>query len=204
METLTVIRRALAILFLLTSFAVAAVEDPQQMVRETGDRILAELDTRKADLQNDPSLIYPFVETMILPLFDFRFMSQSALGRFWRNASEGQREALTVEFRELLVRTYASALLDYTDQNVELLPVRSQPDATRVTIPTRLQAPGAPPIPMDYRLRLKGDKWLIYDVVIDGVSLVTNYRSQFAAEVRRGGVDGLIRTLASKNERVSN
>jgi len=141
---------------------------------------------------------------MILPLFDFRFMSQSALGRFWRNASEGQREALTVEFRELLVRTYASALLDYSDQKVELLPVRYPPDATRVTIPTRLQAPGAPPIPIDYRLRLNGDKWLIYDVVIDGVSLVTNYRSQFAAEVRRGGVDGLIRTLASKNQRVGN
>jgi len=204
MQTLTVIRRALAFLFLLSSFAVAAVENPQQMVRETGDRILAELDTRKADLQNDPGLIYPFVETMILPLFDFRFMSQSALGRFWRNASEEQRQEVTVEFRELLVRTYASALLDYTDQKVELLPARYPPKATRVTIPTRLQAPGAPPIPMDYRLRLNGDKWLIYDVVIDGVSLVTNYRSQFAAEVRRGGVDGLIRTLASKNQRVGN
>ena len=204
MQTLTVIRRALALLFLLSSFVVAAVEDPQQMVRETGDRILAELDTRKADLQNDPGLIYPFVETMILPLFDFRFMSQSALGRFWRDASEAQREALTVEFRELLVRTYASALLDYTDQKVELLPVRYPPDATQVTIPTRLQAPGAPPVPMDYRLRLNGSKWLIFDVVIDGVSLVANYRGQFAAEVRRGGVDGLIRTLASKNQRVSN
>ena len=185
MHTLTAIRRAMVFFFLLSSFAFAAVEDPQQMVRETGDRVLAELDTRKTDLQNDPSLIYPFIETVILPLFDFRFMSQSALGRFWRDASEEQRHELTVEFRELLVRTYASALLDYTDQKVELLPVRYPPDATQVTIPTRLQAPGAPPIPMDYRLRLNDENWLIYDVVIDGVSLVTNYRSQFAAEVRR-------------------
>ena len=126
-------------------------------------------------------------------------MSQAAMGRYWRDASPDQRERLASEFKELLVRTYATALLSYSGQAVEYLPVRLRAEAEDVLIPTRVAATGGPPIPVNYRLIRNSDEWKVYDVVIDGISLVTNYRSTFAAEVRRFGVDGLIKRLADRN-----
>ena len=199
---LNLFRGPLAGLVLFCSLAAAAVEDPQQLVRETGDRVLAEVSARKAELEADPKLIYPLVESTVVPHFDFRQMSQSALGRYWRDASESQKEGLTREFRELLVRTYASALLGYSGQKIEYLPVQYRPGETSVMIQTKISTGGAPPVPINYRLQLEDSKWLVYDVVIDGVSLITNYRSQFATEVRRKGIDGLISTLAEKNRTV--
>ena len=196
------IRAMIGGLVMLSSFAVAAVSDPQQMVRETGDKVLAEVTARKAELEARPELIYPLVESTVLPHFDFREMSQSALGRFWRDASEDQKAGITREFRELLVRTYASALLGYSGQQIEYLPAQFPADATNVMIPTRITSAGAPPVPINYRLKLEDSRWMVYDVVIDGVSLITNYRSQFAAVVRRNGIDGLIATLADKNRQV--
>ena len=193
-------RGLLAVLLLFSSFAVAAIENPQDMVRATGEKVLAELTARKAELEANPERIYPLVEGTVLPHFDFRQMAQSALGRFWRDASEEQKEGVTREFRELLVRTYATALLGYTGQEVEYLPVQYRPGDTQVMIPTRVSSPGAPPIPINYRVKLDdSENWLVYDVVIDGVSLITNYRSQFATLVRRDGIDGLISALATKN-----
>ena len=189
-----------ASLFLLSSFVEAAIEDPQQLVRETGEKVLSEVGARKADLEANPALIYPLVESTVLPHFDFRRMSQSALGRYWPDASDEQKTAVTNEFRELLVRTYATALLGYTGQKIQYLPVQYQPGDEKVMIPTRIAASdNAPPIPINYRLQLTDAKWMVYDVVIDGVSLITNYRSQFATEVRRNGIDGLISALADKN-----
>lgn len=190
------------LLLLLPAVAAAAIEDPQQLVRQTGDKVLAEVSARKPELEANPKLIYPLVESTVVPHFDFRLMSQSALGRFWRDASEAQKEGLTLQFRELLVRTYATALLGYSGQKIEYLPVQYRPGDSKVMIATRISSGGAPPVPINYRLHLDQSKWLVYDVVIDGVSLITNYRSQFAAEVRRGGIDGLISSLAEKNRTV--
>jgi phospholipid transport system substrate-binding protein len=193
-------RIAVVGLTLLASLASAAIADPQQMVRETGDRVLAELTQRKAELEADPRLIYPMVERTVLPHFDFRSMSQSAMGRFWRDANEAQKDDITLQFRELLVRTYATALLGYSGQQIEYLPVNYRAGETKVMIPTRIASNSAPTIPINYRLRLDdANKWLIYDIVVDNVSLITNYRSQFAAAIRRQGIDGLIDTLADKN-----
>lgn len=188
--------------FLFSSFAVAAIQGPQDLVRQTGETVLAEVTARRSELEANPKLIYPLVENTVVPHFDFREMSQSALGRFWRDASDAQKEELTREFRELLVRTYASALLGYSGQRIEYLPVQYRPGDERVMIATRISSGGAPPVPVNYRLKLDDTRWLVYDVVIDGVSLITNYRSQFAAEVRRGGIDGLISSLAEKNRTV--
>jgi phospholipid transport system substrate-binding protein len=199
MRGFSVARYVLAGVFLLSSYVAAAIEGPQQMVRSTADKVLAEVSARKAELEADPRLIYPLVETSVLPHFDFRRMSQSALGRFWRDATEAQRADVTREFREMLVRTYATALLGYSGQEIEYLPVKAGTDADRVVVPTRLALGGAPPVPIDYRLRKGDDGWKVYDVVIDGVSLITNYRSQFAGVVRRSGIDGLISALANKN-----
>ncbi|MGB5649564.1 MAG: ABC transporter substrate-binding protein, partial [Sedimenticolaceae bacterium] len=161
-----------ASLFLLSSLVEAAIEDPQQLVRETGEKVLSEVGARKADLEANPALIYPLVESTVLPHFDFRRMSQSALGRYWPDASDEQKTAVTNEFRELLVRTYATALLGYTGQKIQYLPVQYQPGDEKVMIPTRIAASdNAPPIPINYRLQLNDAKWMVYDVVIDGVSL---------------------------------
>ena len=192
----------LVLIMVAASVSVAAVQDPQQMVRETGDRLLAELTRRKPELEADPRLIYPFVEDFVLPYFDFRQMSQAAMGRFWRNASEAQRDGVIREFRQLLVRTYATALLGYSGQQIEYLPMQRAEGATMVMVPTRIASAGAPPIPINYRLKLDDSKWLVYDVVIDGVSLIANYRGQFTAVVRRNGIDGLISALANKNKQV--
>ncbi|MCB1774751.1 MAG: ABC transporter substrate-binding protein [Gammaproteobacteria bacterium] len=202
MKTKLFLGGLLGLMMGLASVAVAAVQDPQQMVRETGDRLLLELTKRKPELEADPRRIYPLVEDYVLPYFDFRDMSQSALGRFWRDASELQREGVTREFRELLVRTYASALLGYSGQQIEYLPMQLPEGATKVMVPTRIASAGAPPIPINYRLKFEDDKWMVYDVVIDGVSLIANYRGQFTAVVRRNGIDGLISTLASKNQQI--
>ena len=192
-------RALIAVLVLLSTCVVAAVDDPQALVRQTADKVLAEVSSRKAELEADPRLIYPLVESTVLPHFDFRAMSQSALGRFWRDASDAQKEKVTEEFRELLVRTYATALLGYSGQQIEDLPVQIPPDAEQVLIPTRIASSGAPPVPINYRLKRDDARWLVFDVVIDGVSLITNYRSQFTGLVRRGGIDGLITALAEKN-----
>ena len=175
MQTLTVIRRALVAYLLLVSLAVAAVSDPQQMVRETGDRVLAELTERKAELEADPKLIYPLIESTVLPHFDFRSMSQSAMGRFWRDATEAQKTDITDQFRELLVRTYATALLGYSGQQIEYLPVNYREGDTRVMIPTRISANNAPPIPINYRLRLGDDeRWIWFSGRFSQGSLYNN------------------------------
>jgi phospholipid transport system substrate-binding protein len=183
----------------LTAVAGASIPDPQQMIRESGEQLLAELAERKPELEADPQKIYPFVQRFVLPHFDFREMSQAAMGRHWRQASELQQDEIVRQFRELLVRTYATALLGYTGQQVQYLPMQWKPEDTRVMVPTRIASPGAPAIPIDYRLKYDGERWLIYDVVIENVSLVANYRGQFNGVVRSQGIDGLITALANKN-----
>lgn len=180
----------------------ADAPDPQEMVRGTADKVLSEVTQHKQQLEQDPSSIYTLVESTVVPHFDFRRMSQSALGRYWRDASEEQRTRLAREFQELLVRTYAVALLNYSGQQIEYLPVRLQPGTDDVMIPTRVAAAGGPPVPINYRLYRVDDGWKVYDVVIDGVSMVSNYRSTFANEVRRAGIDGLIQQLADRNKQL--
>ena len=183
-----------------TSTAAPAV-GPQELVRDTADKVLEEVTRHKAELEKDTSRIYDLVQELVVPHFDFTRMSRAALGRYWRDASEEQRERLTLEFRELLVRTYAVALLDYSGQQIQYLPVRIADDAQEAMIPTRVAA-GGPPIPIEYRLYRTNDAWKVFDVVIDSVSMVTNYRSTFANQVRRNGIDGLIQQLADRNKQL--
>jgi len=186
---------------LLTGAARANAVEPQALVRDTADRVLAEVRLNKAELQRDTARIYALVQETVVPHFDFARMSRSALGRHWRDTTVDQRERLTAEFRELLVRTYAVALLEYSGETISYLPVRIPENAKEVMIPTRVNG-GGPPVPIDYRLYREGSTWKIYDVVIDGVSMVTNYRSTFSNQVRRSGIDGLIKQLAKRNEQL--
>jgi len=192
----------LALSLAAVSAGVGAAEDlATALVRDTSERMLAVLEKRRAEIDRNPSLIYALVEDIVLPHFDFDRITQSAVGRHWRDASPGQREALVKGFRQVLVRTYARALLGYSGEEVRYLPVRPGRQADSVTVSTEVRGRGSPPIPIDYRLYRKGGAWKVYDVVVDNVSLVSNYRSSFAAQVRQGGIDGLIARLAEMNTR---
>lgn len=172
---------------------------PDVLVRNVTERVLETL-RRDKDIQNGNSeRLMRLVEVEILPHFNFTKMTQLAVGRDWRQASVAQQRQLSDEFRVLLVRTYSNALLGYKDQRIEVKPLRLAQGETDVTVRTQIMQPGARPIPLDYSLEKGAGGWKVYDVVVAGVSLVTNYRETFAAEVRQGGIDGLIRSLQTKN-----
>ena len=184
------------------SIAHAEQIQPVELISSTADYVLEQVRTRKAELEKDSSGIYDLVQKKVLPHFDFRVMSRGALGKYWRQASEKQKNAIAHEFQELLVRTYATTLLNYSDQEIEYLPFRGKPGDKRVTVATRVHSSGGPPVPINYRLYRQSDgSWKIYDVVVDGVSLVSNYRGSFSAEVKKHGIDGLISALQSHNKR---
>lgn len=193
---------ALALALVAVSPGAGAADDvATALVRNTSERMLAALEKRRAEIDRNPSLIYGLVEDIVLPHFDFERITQSAVGRHWRDATPAQREALVNGFRQVLVRTYARALLGYSGEEIRYLPVRPGRQADSVTVSTEVRGRGAPPIPIDYRLYLKGGAWKVYDVVVDSVSLVSNYRSSFTAQVRQGGIDGLIDRLREMNAR---
>jgi phospholipid transport system substrate-binding protein len=138
-----------------------------------------------------------------MPIFDFNAMSKLALGKNWRQANEMQREEFIQEFRLLLVRTYSTAMLEYTDEEIKLLPFEGDLSSRKARIAMEVIQASGPSIPMDLSMyQNKAGEWKVYDVKIDGISLVTNYRSTFNDQIRDEGMDKMIESLASRNEKV--
>ena len=185
-------------LALLAPMAQAS-QEPQQLVQSTSDQVLERLKKDHDKLQKNPDLIYPMVEDLVLPHFDFTKMSQWVLGVNWRTASADQKSRFTEQFRTLLVRTYAKALLEYTNQKINYLPFHAESGAKTVTVRTEIVQAGGQNIAIHYSMYLKNDEWKVYDISIEGVSLVTNYRSTFADDIRQGGLDKLIARLVEMN-----
>ena len=181
----------------------AAALLPQEVVKSTADQVLRVLSAEQKDLRQHPERIYDVVNEYILPNFSFEVMSRLVLGRHWRTASEAQRDQFAKAFRTLLVRTYANSLLDYTDVPIRYLPVHVDTDAKDATVNTEVQQKGGAPMAISYRLRLLGGQWKVIDVVVEGVSLVTNYRSEFSTEISKAGLDGLISKLQTRNHEAS-
>jgi phospholipid transport system substrate-binding protein len=140
------------------------------------------------------------IEAKVLPHFNFNAMTALAMGQNWAKASPEQKKRLTEEFKTLLVRTYASALAAYSEQKFDFRPLRAKPTDTDVTVNVRVLQPGAQPVPIDYSMEKTANGWKVYDVMVGGVSLVANYRTEFSNTVRASGVDGLIRDLGKKNQ----
>ncbi|MFN3295609.1 phospholipid-binding protein MlaC [Caldimonas sp.] len=179
--------------------AQAAAQAPDVFIRELSNDIL-ETAKKDASLQNgDLNKVIALVDSKILPHTNFRRMTASAVGRYWRQATPAQQQRLQEEFKLLLVRTYAGALSQVKDLSVHLLPMRARPEDTEVIVRTQVRGAGEP-IQMDYRLEKAGDGWKIYDVNVLGIWLVENYRSTFAQEISKGGIDGLINSLAERNK----
>lgn len=190
----------------LVAFANAAMAEvaPDVLVKSTADEVLAIVKKDK-DIQNgDQKKIFALAEEKILPNFNFERVSRMVLGKNWNSATKEQQEAFQREFRSLMLRTYATALSKYRNQTIEFKPLRAQPNATDVTVKTLILQPGGQPVGVDYSLEKRAEGWKVYDIVIEGVSLVTNYRGQFSNEIHQSGMDGLIQKLAEKNKDADN
>ncbi len=196
-------RTVLLALTLCTTVATAALTPPDQIVRENTDKILSLIKANRAVYEKDYGKMYAMVEQYVLPHFDFRAMSRLVLARAWRDASDEQKERFTKEFRDLLVRTYATVLLKYNDEQVIYLPFKPvAEDKTQVVKVEVKPSGGGPNIPIHYSFYQPkpGEAWKVFDVTVDGVSLVTNYRATYAERVRNEGLDALIARIARDNK----
>jgi phospholipid transport system substrate-binding protein len=183
--------------------AVAKADDDAatRLVQRTADRMLSALSSRRAEIERNPQLINQLVDNILAPHFDFEMITRAAVGRDWNKATPAQQRALTDAFREMLIRTYSKALLKYSDEEIQYASARPGTRSDTVVVETKVRAAGAPPIPMDYRMHKKSGNWKVYDVIIENVSLISNYRSQFRTTIARAGIDGLIDELQAKNAR---
>jgi phospholipid transport system substrate-binding protein len=186
----------------MAAFMQAALAEmaPDELVKKTADEVLTIIKQDKDIQAGNIAKITEVAEEKILPNFNFDRTSRMVLGKHWRSASPEQKEQFKKQFRDLLIRTYASALSKYQNQTIEFKPLRTQPGDKEVVVRTEILQPGGQPIAVDYSLEKAPDGWKVYDIVIEGVSLVTNYRGQFSEEVKRSGLDGLIQKLAQKNK----
>lgn len=191
-----------AALLAFAGTASAAVTEvaPDALARNVTDEVLAIVRADK-DLQSgNPQKVTQLVESKVLPHFNFTRMTQLAVGRSWRDCTPEQRLALTEEFKTLLVRTYTTAFTQYRNQSVDYRPLRMTPTDTEVVVKSLIKQPAGQPVAVDYSMEKLPTGWKVYDVKIEGISLVENYRNTFNSEIQRTGVDGLIRALSDKNK----
>lgn len=172
---------------------------PEVLVKDITDEVISVIKQDQDIRGGNQKKLNELVDVKVLPHFDFKRMTALAVGRHWHKASAEQKNMLSSEFRTLLVRTYSSALSSYRNQVIEFKPLRASAEDTEVTVRTQVKQPGAAPIGIDYNMENISGSWKVYDIVVGGVSLVTNYRDTFNTEIRAGGMDGLIKSLASKN-----
>ena len=187
----------------LLSFSVAsfAVEAPDELVKRTAEDVLTIVKADKDIQAGNQEKLFALAQEKILPNFNFDKVSRLVLGKNWTKATPDQKTGFQAEFKSLLIRTYATALSKYKNQSIEYAPLRMADGATTATVKTSIVQPGGQPIAVNYTLEKQTDaSWKVYDIVIEGVSLVTNYRGQFAQEIRQNGLDSLIKKLADKNK----
>ena len=188
-----------ALSLLCFSAASFAIEGPDELVKRTAEDVLAAVKSDKDIQAGDQGKIFALAEEKIVPNFNFDKVSRMVLGKNWIKATPEQKTAFQAEFRSLLIRTYATALSKYRNQVIEYKPFRKASESNVASVKTLIVQPGGQPIAVDYTLEKQADAWKVYDIVIEGVSLVTNYRGQFAQEIRTNGLDSLIKKLGDKN-----
>lgn len=190
----------LMLVFMLAPVAHADdMPAPDVLVRNTAQEVL-DLVKRDKDLRaGNHKKLLALVEAKVLPHFDFVRMTRLTAGRNWRNATPEQQKQLVDEFRTLMVRTYTVAFSRYSDQTVEVEPPRMQPGDDEVTVKTLIVKPGAPSVSVDYEMKKTDQGWKVFDLTVEGASLIATYRNTFSEEIQRSGIDGLIKSLADKN-----
>jgi phospholipid transport system substrate-binding protein len=205
---MTMLKKLVAVLGTVTLMAASAANvahaqtaaqtAPDALVKSTVDEVLGVIKTGK-----DRRVLSEVVETKVLPHFDFKAMTRMAVGRHWRDASPAQQTSLENAFRGLLVTTYTQALSQSAtaEQSVDVRPLAVKPADDDVTVKTLVKDSSRKPMGIDYRLAKAANGWKVYDVVVESLSLVTNYRSSFNEEITKSGIDGLIKALEAKNKR---
>jgi len=193
----------LLLLAVLASNYASATVPPEQVIMDASERMLNILRTEGNTVRKDKERIYALIEEIILPHIDIEKMSRWVLGKHWRKATPEQRTQFAGQFRILLMRTYATAMTEYSGQSFNYLPLRANPGDADVVVKTELKQPGGYPIPISYSLYLANSEWKVYDVTIDGISLVGNYRTSFSAQIKRSGFEDLINRLAERNQQAT-
>jgi phospholipid transport system substrate-binding protein len=190
----------LSLVLLLGSWAAPALAgSADAFVKSHSEQVLKRVMANKAALKANPSKLYSLIQSSVLPHLDFYSMSASVLGKHWKSASGGERSAFVKEFRQLLVRTYGTALLNYSGQPISYKP--AQVKGKYAVVRTRVPRSGGSPVSIDYRLRGSGGGWKVVDIKVGGVSLVSNYRTSFSSKASQVGVGGLVKELRAKNAR---
>lgn len=192
-----------AVLLAAATLPAFAQEAPDAQLKRVASDVMQIIKTDPKVQAGDQQRIREVIETKLLPNFDFDRMTALAMGRNWAKATPEQQKVLVDQFRALLVRTYSGALSQYRDQTMDYKPLRADPAATDVTVKSEVVRSGQPPVQIDYSMTRTPTGWKAYDVIVGGVSLVTNYRDEFNEQIKSGGVDGLIKTLSDKNSKGS-
>jgi len=188
------------LLMLISSSVQASTSEPETVIRKTVEEVLAIVKQDKDIQSGNQKKLIELVDSKVLPHFNFTHITRLAIGRGWRTATLEQKKTLEIEFRNLLMRTYIAAFSTYRDQAVNVKPANMAVDATETTIKTLIGHKGKPPISVNYDMEKTTDGWKVYDLSIEGVSMVTNYRSAFAEQIQKDGIDGLIKALVEKNQ----
>jgi len=179
-----------------------AVASPDDVVKVTADGVISHIANNRSVLEKNPGKIYEMVDQLIIPRFDFISMSKWVLGKHWKQASEVQRSEFITQFKALLVRTYARALLEYSGQEIKYFPSEQNPKSNIAVVKTELTSASNTHLPILYRMHQKNEEWKVVDVSVDGVSLVTTYRGSFATQIKKNGFDSLLNELSKKNARL--
>lgn len=191
-------------LFCLTSLAAADARAPDQIVRETADTLSARIEGRQKELEANPSELYKLVDEVFLPVFDTDYAGRLVLGKHWRTATPAQREQFVDTFYDFLLRSYARYVLRFEKDKVRILPgPAGAPDPKRAVVKTEMQLEDGTKLPVHYSLHQTAKGWRAYDVRIEGISYVQNYRNQFNAEIGAKGIDAVITRLKSDAANVS-
>ncbi|HXI35962.1 MAG TPA: ABC transporter substrate-binding protein [Burkholderiales bacterium] len=186
---------------LLVAFALQAQEQkPDELVKQVTEDVMKAIQSDKQLAAGDKQKALRLAEEKILPHVDFDEATRLAVGRSWREASAEQKKQLTGEFRRMLLRTYSNAISAYQGQQMKVLPLHMKAGETDVAVRNQYIKPGQKPVQVDYQMHKVGNDWKIYDIIVEGVSLVLTYRSEFDQVVKESGVDGLIKRIAAKNE----
>ena len=196
--------KLVSLLFMVALLAAgpARAQDvpPDQLVKTVTLEVVDLITKDKEIKAGNRAKLIQLIDAKVLPHFNFGAMTALAMGQNWNRANPDQKKRLTEEFRTLLVRTYASALAAYSEQKFDFRPLRAKPTDTDVTVQVRVLQQGAQPVPIDYSMEKTASGWKVYDVMVGGVSLVANYRTEFANTVRQSGIDGLVKDLQAKNK----